>query len=306
MRSESRFPAWAWWLIGAVTLLAVSILIFSVVLGIRAGQQQVEIQRRQQIGIALQQATDLQAEGNLQDAFDQYQRVLVLDPSNAVAQQGIKNLLTLATAGMPVATTSPPVTAAALANNPSTPATTVSPVATPSHTPTAPATTTPVTTTVAAAWDKARQAHQAGRWQEALTQLTLLQRANPAFRSQEVSDLLFDVYVNLAGEKDNDDNLEEALQLYGKALELRPTAADIQRERDLIIAYLDVLTYFDVDWPKGHHPVRGFVRRGTSVSRRRAAAVGCPQRLWRPVGPTATVVLSRRRVRVCPVCCEAA
>ncbi len=85
MSNESRFPAWAWWIIGAVTILAISILIFSVVLGIRAGQQQVEIQRRQQIGIALQQATDLQAEGNIQAAFDAYQKVLILEPSNAIA-----------------------------------------------------------------------------------------------------------------------------------------------------------------------------------------------------------------------------
>ena len=40
MSNESRFPAWAWWIIGLVTILAVSILIFSVVLGIRAGQEQ--------------------------------------------------------------------------------------------------------------------------------------------------------------------------------------------------------------------------------------------------------------------------
>ena len=96
MSRESRFPTWAWGIIGAVTILAASILIISVVLGVQAGQQQIEIQRRQQIGIALQQATDAQAEGNLQSALDAYQKVLVLDPSNDIAQQGIKNLLTLA------------------------------------------------------------------------------------------------------------------------------------------------------------------------------------------------------------------
>ena len=96
MSRESRFPTWAWGIIGAVTILAASILIISVVLGVQAGQQQIEIQRRQQIGIALQQATDAQAEGNLQTALDAYQKVLVLDPSNDIAQQGIKNLLTLA------------------------------------------------------------------------------------------------------------------------------------------------------------------------------------------------------------------
>ena len=86
MSNESKFPTWAWWIIGVVTILAVSILIFSVVLGIRAGQEQVEIQRRQQIGIALQQATDAQAEGNLQFALDAYQKVLVLLLGTVLAQ----------------------------------------------------------------------------------------------------------------------------------------------------------------------------------------------------------------------------
>ncbi len=54
----------------------------------------------------------------------------------------------------------------------------------------------------------------------------------------------------LASEKDNADALEEALQLYDKALTLRPTAADIQQERNLISLYLDVLTYSDVDWSR--------------------------------------------------------
>ena len=103
MAHDSRFPAWAWWIIGAITILAISILVFSVVLGIRAGQEQVEIQRRQQIGIALQRATDAQAEGNLQAALDEYQKILVLDPSNDLAQQGIKNLLALASSGEPAA-----------------------------------------------------------------------------------------------------------------------------------------------------------------------------------------------------------
>ena len=110
MRSESRFPAWAWWIIGLITVLAVSILVLSVVLGIRAGQQQIEIQRRQQVGIALQQAIDFQAEGDFQSALEQYQKALVLDPSNDTAQQGIKNLFTLVQSGTPVLSRQPEAT----------------------------------------------------------------------------------------------------------------------------------------------------------------------------------------------------
>jgi hypothetical protein len=48
--SNSRLPDWAFWLIGAATVLAAAILILSAVLGVRAGQRQLEIQTRQQVG----------------------------------------------------------------------------------------------------------------------------------------------------------------------------------------------------------------------------------------------------------------
>lgn len=241
MAHDSRFPAWAWWIIGALTILAVSILIFSLVLGVRAGQQQVEIQRRQQIGIALQRATDFQAEGNLQSALDEYQKILILDPSNDLARQGIENLLALArggqtTAGLPTAT--PTATAVVTAA--------ASPLSSP---PAAPVTTMTPAAGLANYWATAQSAARAGRWQEVLTNLLLIQQTDSTFNATEVTDQLVTAYVNLALEKDNADNLEEALSLYEKALALKPTAEDIARERDLIEQYLDILAYTGVDWP---------------------------------------------------------
>jgi TolB protein len=269
MQHESRFPVWMWWIVGAITVLAVSILIFSVVLGVRAGQQQVEVQRRQQIGISLQRATDLQAEGSLAAALDEYQKVLVLDPSNAIAQQGIRNLLALASSGTPLAApltaqpAAPPatplaeVTAATVvaqtATSPLVPPAGTSgatpigatPVQTPAQTP-----ETPVRAVVAGYWDAAQKAAKAGRWQEVLKNLRLVRDTDPAYQTQAVTAQLFDAYINLALEKDNADDLEQALQLYDEALRLQPNALDIQRERDLIATYLDVLTYSDADWPR--------------------------------------------------------
>jgi TolB protein len=262
MNNESRFPTWAWGIIGAVTILAASILIISVVLGIQAGQQQVEIQRRQQIGIALQQATDAQAEGNLQSALDAYQKVLVLDPSNDIAQLGIKNLLILAQGGGAIAAGSEqsplaePI-AAAPASGPSAAET---PGGEPADTTvqnavavTPAATVVPTPTSQSAAlsyWDAAQVSVRAGRWQEALVNLTSLQRTDPLYRSDEVADLLYQTYNSLASEQENQDNLEGALQYYEKALLLRPDALEVQRERKLITSYLDVLTFSDADWPR--------------------------------------------------------
>lgn len=242
MKRDLNFPAWAWWIIGAVTILAVSILIFSVVLGIRAGQQQVEVQRRQQIGIALQRATDFQAEGNLQAALDEYQKILILDSTNDIAQQGIKNLLALAS-GAESMTPEPP---AADEPTPSTP-----PIASPLDNPptmSAGATATPASV-AGETWENAQRAARAGRWQEALNNLLQLQQTAPTYNPTEVQDMIFSAYVNLAMEKDNVDNLEEAMAFYDKALALRPDARDVQRERDLIAQYLDVLAYTGVDFP---------------------------------------------------------
>ncbi len=244
MAQDSRFPAWAWWIIGALTILAVSILIFSLVLGVRAGQQQVEVQRRQQIGIALQRATDFQAEGNLQSALDEYQKILVLDPSNDLAQQGIEDLLALARSGQSGQTTAALPTATAVAAVAAD--TSASPLSSP--TPASAATTTTPASTLATYWATAQNAARAGRWQEVLTNLLLIQQTDPTFNRIEVTEQLVAAYVNLALEKDNADALEEALALYEKALALKPTA-DIARERDLIELYLDVLAYTGVEWP---------------------------------------------------------
>ena len=253
MTQDSRFPAWAWWIIGALTILAVSILIFSLVLGVRAGQQQVELQRRQQIGIALQRATDFQAEGNLQFALDEYQKILVLDPSNELARQGIENLLALARSGQSAAAlptaTLPTATPSGAENAAADPSPLSSPTPAASTTITASTTTATPASTLAAYWATAQNAARAGRWQEVLTNLLLIQQTDPTFNPTEVTDQLVAAYVNLALEKDNADNLEEALALYENALALQPAASDIQRERDLIEQYLDVLAYTGLDWP---------------------------------------------------------
>ncbi|MGL4648293.1 MAG: hypothetical protein ACRC1H_02700, partial [Caldilineaceae bacterium] len=125
---QPRFPRWALGVIGAVTLLAAAILVLAVVMGVRAGQNQYELRSRQQVGIALQSALDYRADGQLQLALQEYQRVLTLDPTNPTAQEGIQSLLALAAAGQPLAATVPgtgpipPAPDAAVAQVTSTPA----------------------------------------------------------------------------------------------------------------------------------------------------------------------------------------
>lgn len=263
---RNGLPRWALWIAGAVTLLALAILVISIVLGVRAGQEQYAIRSRQQVGMALQQALDLQQEGQIQAALDAYGNVLLLDPDNATANQAIQALQS----GVPIA--SAPVTApeqqgsVEQAPSPTTstdsgsgllrPNTVLSsndlstqPLTTTSTgglTPVAPG----VTGTPADLWTSAQAAFRAGRWQEAVGFLTTLRTTPGSADPTQVENLLFEAYVNLAAEKDNEENLEGALQWYDRALQLRPAEASIRQERDLVDRYLDVLGYFDVDWEK--------------------------------------------------------
>jgi tetratricopeptide (TPR) repeat protein len=227
------FPAWALWIMGVVTLLAAALLILAIVLGVQAGQRQLEIQQRQEAAIALAGAIDDQAGGDFAAALDGYKHVLQLDADNAAAREGIEQVL------------------AAMAGNPAMAA--INPTPAPAAVNSAPAAANPTSTPGAETGQmlqSARTAFEAGRWQEAVSYLVTIKQSDVTFQLDEVNTLLFDAYVNLAAEKDNEDNLEEALLLFDEALELRPDAVQVSTERKLIANYLDVLTYFGADWPR--------------------------------------------------------
>lgn len=255
---QARFPQWAWAILGAVTILALAILVLSVVLGVRAGQQQYELQSRQQVAIALQSAIDLRAEGRFAEALEEYRHVLTLDPENAAANEGILSLLSAAQ-GTPTAA---PVAAAPLAPAAGgeastqgllTPAVVLSTAQKPASAglTTTLATGAPAPTVTSAAGsltDQAQVAFRAGRWQVAVDLLSQIYTTPEGAQNVQVASQLFESLVNLATEKDNENNLEGALTYYDRALELRPTEATVRAERDLINSYLDMLTSYGADW----------------------------------------------------------
>jgi TolB protein len=244
---------------GAVSILAIAILVLSVVLGVRAGQIQLEFQRRQQVGIALQNAIDHRTAGNLQSALAEYQRVLLLDPGNAAAVEGIEHLFQLAASGAPLqnaplVSASPLATPVAASTNVTrtdgvSTAVATAIVITPTVQPTT-STAQAVNPSLDAIFEASQKAFRAGRWQETVNGLQRMQQQNLLYRRQEVEQFLFDAYVNLALEKDNDENLEGALALYDMALSLRPDAAEVTAERNLVDAYLEALTYYGADWQR--------------------------------------------------------
>lgn len=242
---RQRLPLWALWLMGAITLLALALIILAVVLGFRAGQQQLAIKERQQVSAALQQALEQHNRGNRAAARLAYEEVLVLDPDNVAAVEGLNHIRQLEAMGIqggaptalptPVISESGAVTGATTAALPlATPGTAVAPAAVDTQ----------------ALYAQAEVAFNAGRWTEAIDGLTRLRAADPTYEPAQVDELLFEAYVNLATERDNQNKLEEALTLFDKALTLRPTDEATQLERELVANYIDALTYTGADWAR--------------------------------------------------------
>ena len=242
-----RFPTWAMWLCGAITLLAGVLLLFAIVLGVQAGQQQLEIKRRQQIGSALQRGIEYHAQGQLAAAQAAYEEVLVLDSNNSAALEGLTHIRQLATLTNTVSMTMtgattlvPRPTAVLLPAETSLPAL---PMALPA-------------VEVDQLMQQAEAAYAAGRWSESISLLLKIRQIAATYETAHVDELLFTAYINLATEKDNQDKLEEALSLYDQALALQPDAVEIRQERQLIAEYLDVVTYSGVSWERSTEMLR--------------------------------------------------
>jgi tetratricopeptide (TPR) repeat protein len=237
---EGLFPAWVLWIIGPVTVLAAALIIFAVVLGIQAGQRQVEIQRRQQVGIALQRAMDYRAEGRLQEALAEYQRVLVLDPGNQTAQEGIQSLVVMPADGQPAAAapvTTTGTSSATVAAAGEAPAATAAPTATGS----------PESERL---YTQALGVYQAGDWAGAVELLLALQQSAPTFQQAQVEEMLYNSYVSLAAAADEAGALDEALAYVDKALALRPNTSALQSARDLVANYVEALGLEGKDWAR--------------------------------------------------------
>jgi TolB protein len=234
---EGMFPAWLLWVIGPVTVIAAALIIFAVVLGIRAGQRQIETQRRQEVGIALQRAVDFQAEGQLQDAVAEYQRALILEPGNETALAGIQAIVNQATGGGEVAATSPV-------------SGTAPPAAAAGATPVANAVSAQVAASpeLQTLYDQARTTYGTGQWQQAVTLLLQLQQQAPDFEQLQVEEMLYNAYVNMAAAADQADDLELAIEYVDKALTLRPGSSALQGARAIAANYVEALNQESVDW----------------------------------------------------------
>lgn len=221
--TSSRMPRLFWVVVGISTLLAIIILLAAAGRGYLLGREQVEAQQKQQVAVYLQRASDLRADGDPRGALAEYRRILELDASNQDALAGIDQLLVEA----------------------------IEEPAAPTATPTLPPPPTPTPLDpLATVWADAQRLYREGRWEEAILRLRQIGQSDPNFEADGVEEMLYTALVSLGTEKSNSGSLEEAVQLYDQALEIRSDSVEIRTLRDRTADYVDALTYWYADWPR--------------------------------------------------------
>ncbi len=208
-----RAPSIFWLIVAASACLAVLFVFFMVVQGYRDGLQRGEAQKRQHVAILLQRASDFLDEGRRQEALASYNSVLKLDARNASALHAISTVEAMPTAeAKPIEPTGP--------------------------------------SPIELEWNEALAQLGAGNLEEAISRFVRIQTAQPDFRAEEAVEALFSAYVELGRKRAGSDQLEEAVQLFDNALQLRPTDSDVRHERNMTAVYVDVKTYWGADWSR--------------------------------------------------------
>ncbi len=209
--SLKELPSIFWYIVASASGLALILILVLVVLGYRDGIQRGEAQKRQQVAILLQRASDMLENGQPQEALAAYRLILQVDPENEAARNAIPAVEAISTVEpVPVEETAPSV--------------------------------------VDLEWAKALKLYDAGRWQEAIQAFSLVQSMQADYRSDEMKQNLFISYVELARAVTAEGSLEEAVQLFDKALEMNANEPLIQQERHMTAQYVDVKTYWGADW----------------------------------------------------------
>ena len=211
--SVRAVPSIFWIIVVISACLALLLVLLLVVLGYRDGLQRGAAQKRQQVAILLQRASDFLDDGRRQDALTAYRTILELDAQNEAARNAISTVVAMPT-GEAVRTEE-------AAPNP-----------------------------LEIEWTSILTWYEAGNWEETIGRMVQVRAVDADFRRAELAEKLFNAYVELGRKKADANSLEEAVQLFDKALELKPNDADIQAERHMTASYVDVKTYWGADWTR--------------------------------------------------------
>jgi len=198
------------WSFGFVVLL-----ILSVAAGAYFGMRSGEEERVQRLKLEAQQhyETGLQHldDGNYQLAKTQFAYVLRIDPDHPQAEQGLAE----AEARLEVDPTP---------------------------------TTKPEEPIAEALYAEASAHFEAERWQQAASVLTSLRQIDPAYKPEQVEDMLFESRHRAGMDLLAEDDFELGIFYLDRAVALRPLDEEANTERRLAKQYVEALGYWGADW----------------------------------------------------------
>ncbi|MBM3127099.1 MAG: hypothetical protein FJ009_00505 [Chloroflexi bacterium] len=100
----------------------------------------------------------------------------------------------------------------------------------------------------AALYDEARGLVNQKEWSDAITRLEQVRTLNPGYRTADVNDLLYQAYINSGKAAVAAGQIEIARERFESALAIRNTDAEIKRQRDLAVLYLEGQQAFGYNW----------------------------------------------------------
>ncbi len=97
-------------------------------------------------------------------------------------------------------------------------------------------------------YEEARGLVAEKKWSDAINRLEQLRALNPAYRTVETNDLLYQSYVASGYEAKTGGQIELARERFDAAIAIRNSDAEVQRQRDLAMLYLDAQQAVGYNW----------------------------------------------------------
>jgi dipeptidyl aminopeptidase/acylaminoacyl peptidase/outer membrane protein assembly factor BamD (BamD/ComL family) len=97
-------------------------------------------------------------------------------------------------------------------------------------------------------YQQAQELYSQQNWIETVLKLEQLRDLDPYYERENVTEMLFSSYYNMALDLVDKDRLEEALRSFDKALEVKPGDPEALVQRELTSLYLTGFDYWEADW----------------------------------------------------------
>ena len=218
-----RGPGWRWLtLYSLVLIFGLLGVLLAGFYGVRAGLEQRQVALATAVADHFQRGLAHAAAGENALAIAEFEAVLRLQPNHVAARSAM--LQAMATTATPQPT-SPPL-----------------------PTPTPPPVSTPYTLDILLS--EAQTLYDQKEWTEAAERLERIRAADPAYQADTVVNLLYKIYYTTGSDLIAAGRLEEGIRQIERALLLRPNDKAAQEQKQLAVAYLQAMGYWQANWQK--------------------------------------------------------